>query len=334
MTLKIKDRYPVLGIRSKNEIAKRIASKKFSKEKALALINDVISNKDRYWHDVMSCSEPKEGKFVRSCKDTKLERLLWIIDKKILAPHDYLIPKFIFGGISKKDHVQAAKYLLGNQRKRTLLKSDISKFFEQNKYQRVFGFFKYKCKCALKPARILAELCCVPLGKKNSKNTEKSLARGFATSTRLALWCNLDLFLKIFWESNRALKRKDPRVAIFIDDIGITASRVDKKTMSSLSYRIENVLNNKNSPHSLPINQTKTNVISYLDNNMEHLGMRLGRNKIAKGKKTRAKQARIEKKLKNDNLNPLEKKYLINKIKYYKNYEKHIKKVNKDSSFL
>jgi len=333
MLQKIKNRYPLLYIRSKNEIAKRISSKKLSKEKALALINDVIENKDKYWHDVMGSSEPEKGKFVRSCKETKLGRLLWLIDRKILAPHDYLIPEFIFGGISEKDHVQAVQYLLGNHKKRSLLRLDVSKFFEQNKYQRVFGFFRYKCGCTTKPAHLLAKLCCVPLGKKNSKTTEESLARGFATSTRLALWCNLDLFIKISWEIRQFLKGKDPRIAIFVDDIGVTASRVSKETMARLSDRIENILNTKSLPHSLPINQIKkqNNIISYLDKNMEHLGLKIGRNKITIGQKTRLKQKELTNKLKNKNLSSSEKNTLIYKKKSYENYKKYIKKINTEN---
>jgi non-homologous end joining protein Ku len=51
-------RYPKIGIRSKNELAKRISDDKFTQQEALALINDVIKNKDTYWKDSKR-SEPE-----------------------------------------------------------------------------------------------------------------------------------------------------------------------------------------------------------------------------------------------------------------------------------
>ena len=292
MSLKNKNRYPLLGIRSKNEIAKRISSKRLSKEKALKLINEVLENKEKYWHDVIRCSEPDKEKFVRSCKETKLGRLLWLIDKKILTPNDYLIPEFIFGGLSGKDHVQATYFLLGKRKKRTKLGLDISKFFEHNSQERVFYFFCKKCGCSVKASRILSDLCCVPYGKKGS-NGKKVLARGFATSPRLSLWCNLDLFLKISWETKEFLKKKDARISVFVDDIGISASKTTKGSMEKLFEKINNILLNSDPNQKLPLNIEKKNISDYRDKNMEHLGLSMGRNKISFGVKTRSKEKKI-----------------------------------------
>lgn len=200
------DRYPSLSLRSKNEITKRISNPRLSLIEALSLINKVLNNYDKYWRDVKSFSEPEKDKYVRSAKGTSLGRILSLIDKKILAPSDKLIPEFISGGVSSKSHVQAAYYLLGKRRKRTKLGLDITRFFEQNGRERVFAFFYVKCKCSKKAANILANLCCVPMGAKNSGEAKKILARGFPTSTRLALWCNLDLFLRIYWKAKQLLK--------------------------------------------------------------------------------------------------------------------------------
>lgn len=43
------NRYPVINIKSKNELAKRLASKNFKIEEALKLLNDVLANYDSYW---------------------------------------------------------------------------------------------------------------------------------------------------------------------------------------------------------------------------------------------------------------------------------------------
>ena len=317
--------YPPIKILSKNDLAKRIASKKLSFEKALLLINDTTLNFDKYWHDAVALSKPEEGKFVRSSNYTPLGKLLTLIDKNLLAPYDNLIPNFIFGGVSKKDHVQAVYHLLGNRRNRTYLKADIKRFFEQNEYQRVYHFFYGKCGCSKIASNVLTKLCCVPVGKKGSGEDRLVLARGFATSTRLALWCNFDLFLKIYWESAKILKSKDFRIAIFIDDIGISASRVDVKTMDLLYEKIKDILGSYDPNQSLKLNDDKKEISSYLDKNIEHLGLNIGRSKITLGKKTMVNQKIVKNKLKKATLNAAEKKALINKKRSYKNYNSYIK---------
>ena len=241
------------------------------------------------------------------------------------------MPEFIFGGLSGKDHVQATYFLLGKRRKRTKLGLDISRFFEQNSYQRVFYFLNKKCDCGVEASRILAELCCVPFGKKGSGNKRLVLARGFATSPRLALWCNLDLFLKVFWQTKKTLKKKDARVAIFVDDIGISASKTDKDTMEILFDKISDIFLSSDPNQKLPLNPDKKNISDYTDKNMEHLGLRMGRNKISLGKKPREKKKKIIEKLASSNLDKSTKKTLINKKKSYKNYERYIKIQNAKS---
>lgn len=329
MQSKQSNKYPNLRIRNKNGLAKAISKGKFSKDKAIILINDVLSNHEKYWHDALSVSEPEKEKYVRSCKGTKLGRLLCLIDRRILTPHDHLIPNFIFGGLSERDHVQAVHHLLGNQRRRTLLRLDINRFFEQNKQQDIYDFFRFKCKCSHSVSKILANLCSVPKGPKSTSakgRNEIILARGFATSTRLALWCNLFPFQRVYWKAKKTLEGNDPRIAIFVDDIGITGSKVSKEMMCNLSDEIEKILTSYN----LPLNQEKKekNVISYLDKNMEHLGLGIGRNKIFLGEETRANYNKIKKRLKKNHLSTIKKKSLIKKKKSYDNYRKYVKKIS------
>ncbi len=326
-----KYRYPKVGIRSKNELSKRISGKNFPPKEALNLINDVLKNHDKYWHDLEIASEPDKNKYVRNAKGTPLGKLLSLINRKVLAPHDSLIPHFIFGGVSNKDHVKAAYYLLGKQRKRTKLSLDISKFFEQNKRERVFYFFNKKCECSVRASNILADLCCVPIGPKNdSKGKQKVLARGFATSTRLAIWCNLDLFLRIYWKANKVLKNKDTKIAIFVDDIGISATKTKKETMDLLAQDIEKIFKSFDTNQALPLNIEKKDIKSYLDGNMEHLGLRLGRNKLSMGKKTITRINELKQRLKNPKLTYSEKKKLILQKKSYIPYRNYIRKINKD----
>jgi hypothetical protein len=239
----------------------------------------------------------------------------------VLAPYDHLVPDFIFGGLAGKNHIQAARYLLGEKRERTLLGLDISRFFEQVKEKRVFYFFYTRCGCSKKAANLLASLCCVPLGPKGSGETEKSLARGFATSTRLALWCNFDTFLRISWEAKNEFRGHDPRIAIYVDDIGITASRVDRKKVEALSLVIENILSNA----KLPINSKKKKIKSTFEG-AEHLGIRLGRNKLTIGGKASAKLDNIRNRLKKP-ITKSEKTELLKKKKSYYVYKQQVRKI-------
>jgi len=131
---------PSLNIRSKNELSKHISSGSFSKQKTLDLINNVIENYDHYWHDSKD-SKPSEEKYIRSAVGTPLGTLLKLINKKVLKPHDHLLPNIIFGGVSGKSHIDAAYQLLGKQKNRTLLKMDMYHFFEQNTVEMVTKFF-------------------------------------------------------------------------------------------------------------------------------------------------------------------------------------------------
>lgn len=322
------NRYPVIKIRSKNELAKRLVGKNFSFEDSLNLINDVLKNYDKYWSDNEKSSNIEKQKYVRSAKRKPLGKLLKLIDKKILKPNDHLFPDFIFGGVSKKDHVKAAYNLIGTKKNRTKLGLDVTKFFENNHQERVFYFFYNKCGCSKTGANLLARLCCVPVGPKGSITKEKTLARGFATSTRLATWVNIDLFLKISWITKKTLKNNNVRIAIFIDDIGITASKTTKDEMKKLANRIKDIFDNYYTNHSLPLNTTKTNIQDKEDG-IEHLGLKIGRKKISIGKKTLHNQSELRKNIKNQATTKKEKKKLFVQKKSYSKYKNYINTINK-----
>jgi len=317
-------RYPSLNLRSKNEIAKRISGGNLKYKEALDIVNKAICNGDKYWYDSDE-SEPENEKFVRSAVGTPLGKLLKLIDAKILAPHDRLVPDFIFGGLSGRSHIQAACFLLGKQRNRVLLKLDIRRFFEQIHKQRVFYFFHKKCGCSVKAARILSEICCVPLGPKGSGCAEESIARGFATSPRLALWCNLNLFLRLSWKAKTELKGHDSRIAVFVDDIGITASRIDMARLKEFSKKVENLLVNFDTNQPLPINPKKKVLMTY-ERNIEHLGLRFGRNKLTMGRKSRSIMDKIRDAL-NKHPSKTEKRILLEKRRAYHIYQRQIAKV-------
>lgn len=286
-------RFPKLHIRSKNELAKHVRHKGFSEEDALDLINDVTKNFSRYWKDSVTASKPEKEKYVRNARGTPLGRLLREIDAMVLAPHDKLVPEFIFGGISKRNHVKAARHLVGNRKKRIILKMDLSRFFEQVEIDRVYYFFRDKCGCSEKASKIISGLCCVPLGPKNSEETRMAIARGFSTSPRLAVWCNLDIFIKVERLIQKKLKGKDPRIAVYVDDIGITASRASRDEMIALEEDIKKFLVGS----GLFTNEEKTKIISH-EEGIEYVGIRINRNTLSTGAKAKTKRDKIANELK------------------------------------
>ncbi len=214
---------------------------------------------------------------------------------------------------------------MGKQRERTLLGLDIKQFFEQIHYERVFHFFHSKCGCGAKGAELLAKLCCVPLGPKGSTNATKTIARGFATSPRLALWCNLDTFMKISWISKKKLKGRDPKIAIYVDDIGIDASKITREQMEIVSQKIESILANFDKNQRLLINSDKKKIKLH-SKGAEHLGLKLGRNKLAMGRKSRSRKDKVQDLLSNTSSQVDRSDLKIKKIAYYR-YQQQINKV-------
>lgn len=320
-------RYPKIGIRSKHELAKRISDIYLPYNKALELVNDVLLNFDKYWHDSKRSSQPEKEKYVRSAVGSPLAELLCRIDAKILAPHDNKLPDFIFGGLSGRNHIQACNSLLGKKRKRILCGLDIARFFEQIRDSRVSYFLHKKCGCSLEASLLLAAVCCVPLGPKEKPGMEKSLARGFATSTRLAVWCNLDTFLRVSWKAKRILHGHDPKVMIFVDDIGITASRASMEKMIDAEKAVIEILSRFDERQPLPINPGKTKRKSFSDG-AQILGLGLGRS-LSLGSKSRSRVDKTRIALKSAT-SILEKNFLLRRKKGQDNYKRQVDSVSKE----
>ena len=210
--------YPTLNIYNIKQLANKISGKGLSYSYALKLINNCIKNKDSYWRDVISVSDLENDKWVRSAKDTPLGFLLERIDECLLKPYDDLLPPFIYGGLTNKNSKAAAIGLRGHKNKRIILKLDMQKCFEHIDYDEIVNLFYDKFGCSKKIAKIIAYLVCVREGAKNNNRHNKLvLGRGFCTSMRISIWCNLDLFFEIFWLEKNKLKKYDPRIAIFIE---------------------------------------------------------------------------------------------------------------------
>ena len=325
--MQFKSNYPRLFIRSKNELAKHISGGQLKKDNALALINDVISNFDKYWHDSKE-SKPEKKKYIRSAFGNNLGRLLDLINKKVLATHDKKLPSFIYGGLSERSYIDAAKNLFAKKTGRTLIRLDIERFFEQMTEERVFYFFYKKCECSPEIARLLANLSCVSIGPKKSPGDKKTIARGFATSSRLAVWCNLDTFQHLFWKINRKLRNHDPRLSIFVDDIGISASGIGQKEMEDTAVWAEYFLNNFDANQPLPSNKNKKEIIPFKDN-PQHLGLMFGKKKLTMGSKTQSRKDSIDKSVKELRKMGVKNTRLLARQKGYKNLQKILAQINK-----
>lgn len=302
--------YPQIKLYTKKQIANLIRGKNISFGAAMKLIGDCLQNKNEYWSDNARESEPNEEKWVRSACGTPLGELQNRISQRIFAVHDRDLPPYVYGGVSEKSTKDAAIALLGKKNKRILLKIDMRRFFEHISYADVKDMLVEKCSCSKEVAQIIAEVACVEKGKKSPDNdSEKVLARGFSTSSRLAVWCNLDLFFGIFYLVSKRLKGYDPKIAIYMDDIGITASRVDPPIIASLYKEILELI--EGSKLSLEINEKKTKIVDYLHREynytdgtikegvtapFEFLGIEMGRNSLRPGIKIRSKMAKLAQK--------------------------------------
>lgn len=330
----ISQSYPKLNLYTKKQLANAIRGKNLSFDEAIKLIDDCLANKDNYWFDNQEESKPDDDKWVRSASKTSLGKLQKRINQQILAPHDNELPIFIYGGVGKKGIKNAAIALQGKNNKRTLLKVDMRRFFEHITYEDIVRTLVCHCNCGKDVAQIIAEIACVRMGKKSLDNTnEKVLARGFSTSSRLAVWCNLILFRKLFYCMSKRLKGHDPRIAVYMDDIGITASRVDSTTLSSLYNDIVELIENTS---KLELNKNKTKIIDYLQHEydtsdghllegkitqFEFLGIGIGRSRLYPGVKTRSKMAKL---IKKPNLSDEE----LRTLKGQKRYVKYITSKN------
>ncbi len=148
------------------------------------------------------------------------------------------------------------------------------------------------------------------MGSKKIPGTYKTIARGFPTSPRLAVWCNLDIFLRIDRLIKKEFKGKDARISIYVDDIGITASNVSIDEMIAIYPKIKQILEKSDKYQPLPLNDKKTKIITHSGETFniegqylgkfgyEHLGIQMNRNSLTLGTKTRWKLASLNNKLK------------------------------------
>jgi hypothetical protein len=254
----------------------------------LNIYNYCISHFNETWRDNKRMSQPETKKFVRSARPKDLKRIHRAIDRILLKPYDDLILPCIYGGLSEKSHILAARSLMRNKGKRSFLKLvDLSRFFEQVSRNEVFGIF-YGFGCSKSVANQLANICCVPKGPKSNPENEITLARGFGPSTRLAVWVNHKFFLEVWNLVRKRLKGHQPCIAVYVDDIGISAIDVRKEQLERLYEEIVSV----SVKHGLALNHEKREICGH-DEYQEFVGIRLNKRRVSVGKKALSKEKRL-----------------------------------------
>lgn len=285
-------KYPNTTLWSKNILSKRLSSKYDDPKKIREKINKCYKNKDLYWNDLLSQSKPEKNKYVRNARGTDLGWILNRVDKKILARLDQFVPSFLHGGLTKKGTITACLSLLGTKRKRYMLSMDLKTFYEQISDDRVKKLFYKRFGNDEHVSEVLTYLCTVPLGRKGSKG-KKSIGRGFSTSSRLSIWCCMPFFNELNVLVHKELKGHDPVMAVYVDDIKITASRVDENKLKALSLKVEKLA----LKHSLKINHEKTSVSKYDLTGLIGLGITLGRNGLRESPRLHAMRVVTKKKM-------------------------------------
>ncbi len=289
-----KPTYPPLSIHSKKQLESLAGNNKAATVKEwITLCSQDCS---KLWRDNVRLSDPTKDKFVRTAKGTALGKLLTLLDRRVLKPHDELLPPYLFGGLHKRNHIQAALNLVGTQNERIFIFLDLQRFFEQITFDRIVDLLYKDMGCSLRAARWITNLVCVPEGPKNQPTGNRVLARGFPTSSRIAIW----VCLKFFSELNNLLKHRwstkhDARLSIFVDDIGISVSDINSRQAQALVKAINRLAEK----HSLIFNPTKIRVLRY-DEAVTHLGLQIKKNRVIPSRQTQGKLHRYQSQLNRD----------------------------------
>lgn len=320
--------YPNFKIRSKNEMYKYLLyPSKMGKDLYIETFKDVELNFNDYWKDNIKESNPNKNKFVRHAFKKNLRDILKSIHEKLLKSIDDRLPDFIFA-VKNKGNKQAVENLLGKKKKRDVIKLDLKTYFEQTKQDKVISFLKHSG-CNEKISKIISNICCVKTGQKgnNIEDNYNSIARGFCTSPRLSIWCNIETFIKVNRLLNKEYKKYDPRMSIYVDDINISLSRISNKGKKELIKKIYDIFEKD----KMILNKEKTKVIRHNEKLSVHvkdskiidskniLGIHLHRNKIRISVKTQTSlnNAKINYK---KNINDKDIKKRKKGLMRYKNY--------------
>jgi hypothetical protein len=325
-------KHPKLNLRTEKDLLSFLNAAKSIKTKNKTLKQQVTLKDLQYlrdnahldWNDHPVESNPKKKKYVRSLKPGSslniANRRLNSALKQTLDKH---VPQIFYGSVSKKSHIQAAGTLC-NGRNTTIISLDIKRFFESISCDRINRFFCKAC-CSPDIAKVLVGITCVPLGPKNEPVSDSSLARGFSTSPRLALWATFEIFVKL----NRVLQKRfshlSPRIVVFVDDVGISIKNATKDDITVVKETAFAIIESDRNGINLELHKKPPKLkVRHISKTAEHLGLVIGKSSLAPGFKTRVKIGNVKVKLSDKNLSKIERENALQHKRGLMNYRRSV----------
>lgn len=246
---------PKVYIRSKAELAKHLSTPK-SYDSILDDINEALNNIQKLYFN-HSNSTPNEWKFIRVAK-WPLKKVNNKINEFILKPIDRCLPFFIFWGVSGKNHIKAVKEHK-SKNKRAYIKLDLQRYFDQITQERVIWNLVSKLWCSPKWAYFIASMCCVPEWEKYSDDAKKLIARGFHTSSRLAILCSIEFFMRLNYFLQNKYSHLNPKVSVYVDDITISLDESNTEILQEILTWIKKL----SEKYNLILNDDKEEIIEW-----------------------------------------------------------------------
>jgi len=272
-------------------------------------------------------SAAEKGKMTRSIKQNScldvVNRRLNASFRRVLDKH---VPDVFYGSVSGRTHILAAKELT-NGKKTVFLSFDIQKFFESISSNRVQRFF-VKAGCTKEIADFLVSITCVPLGVKGLQKDKLSLARGFPTSPRLALWCTFEIFSKLNRILQKSFSHLFPKIVLYVDDIGISLKNPSEDEIVQIRDLVFELIESDKNGLSLTVHRDPPKFrVQKVEGRAEHLGVAIGKSKIAVGSKTVRNIAIVKNQLLSTN-DKDERGRVLQKKRGLMNYRKTVTKNN------
>ena len=119
----------------------------------------------------------------------------------------------------------------------------------------------------------------------------------------------------------KKLKGHDPAISVYVDDIGITASRVSLEKMEAFKSEAIVLLEGQSLP---PHKVGPKLVIRKFSDSAEHLGVRLGKRKLSLGREAKFRATEVKKLLKATS-EPIAKRELLRRYRAHQRYKKNVR---------
>lgn len=179
-----------------------------------------------YFYDHKN-SEPEKWKYIRVTKDGTMMKKFQVWIGTELKHFDSELLFTINGGVEKKSILNAINIHIRNE-PFTFIKSDLSRFFESVPKERVFSLFCSIFNCSKEVSSIITNWVCFPKGEIWETENDSTLARGLHASSRIAIWCSIQFFRKLYEDISKKYKHLKPKVSYYVDDIGISILTTDQ----------------------------------------------------------------------------------------------------------